>query len=86
VRRLLPVLALVLGFTLHLVVGFVYAASGLVVPVPWLFALWALWGGLAAVAVARRRQPLFVLLIPFVALALLLVITSLGGYFLHWQA
>lgn len=83
---MLRALATVLGFALHLVVGFFYISAGLVVPGPWLFALWALWAVMAAVAVARRRRPLFVLATPFVAVALLLVAVSLGGRFLGWQA
>jgi hypothetical protein len=86
VKRVLPTLATVLGFALHLVVGFFYISAGLVVPGPWLFALWALWGAMAALAVARRQQPLFVLATPFAALVLLVVVASLGGRFLGWQA
>ena len=84
--RTVSILVTVVGFALHLVAGFFYVSAGLVVPGPWLFGLWALWVALAVVAVGRRRQPLLVLAIPFVAIALLVAVVSLGGHFLHWQA
>ena len=76
----------VVGFGLHLVVGFFYLASGLVVPAPWLPVLWAAWCGFTAAAIVRRRQTTFVLLTPVAAALFLIVAVSLGGYFLDWTA
>ena len=35
----------VIGIVLYLAVGFIFLVSGLVVPMPWLAVLWAVWAG-----------------------------------------
>ncbi|MDQ3784425.1 MAG: hypothetical protein M3360_06040 [Actinomycetota bacterium] len=72
----------VLGFVLHVLVGFIYVSSGLIVPGLYLFALWALWGALLALAILKRENALYVFATPFIAAALwLVVVPGLGGLF-----
>lgn len=77
----------VVGLLLMLPVGFFYLTSGLVVPGPWLVALWALFVALllTAVQLARRRS-WWVPAVPAAAFALWLLVLSLGGQLLGWQA
>lgn len=83
---------LVLACVLHLVVGWAYAASGLVAPAGAVVVLVALWLASAAwlaVAVARRWRsgPAWpALLVPPGMLALLVVVVSAGGAALGWTA
>ncbi|MDQ4004809.1 MAG: hypothetical protein M3135_00710, partial [Actinomycetota bacterium] len=58
---------IVLGFVLHAIAGWWYVVSGLVVPGPHLFVLWAAWIVLLAVQIVNRRRPIVVLSIPLVA-------------------
>lgn len=77
----------VVGLLLMLPVGFFYLTSGLVVPGPWLVVLWALFVVLllTAVQLARRRS-WWVPAVPAAAFALWLLVLSLGGQLLGWQA
>ena len=76
----------VVGFALFVPVGILYLASGLVVPMPWLVAVWALGVARLAYAVWRRRDPWHVFATPFVAVALWVAIVSAGDVFLDWTA
>ena len=68
-------------------VGFFYAASGLVVPGPWLFLMWAFCLVLLAVAVwLSRRRSYLVLAVPVVAAAAWFALVSLGEAYWGWTA
>lgn len=75
-----------LGAVLMLAVGYVYVASGLVVPGPWVLLLWALWIVMARDAWRHRRRPWRVLATPVVAAVVWVVVVSLGGALLGWTA
>ena len=81
-----PTVAKVIGFLLLLGSGFFYLVSGLVVPAPYLFILWALWLALLAFAVVKRDDWRVVLTMPFVSVGLWFGILYLGGEFLGWTA
>lgn len=89
-RPTLPVWQRVLGLVgiaAHLVVGYFYLASGLVVPPVWVAVFIIIWMALLVVAIVLlRRHPLWVLLIPVIALAVLIGGVTLGGALLGWQA
>ncbi|MGH2805921.1 MAG: hypothetical protein ACRDKT_01470 [Actinomycetota bacterium] len=88
-RHMNPVLGtilVVLGFLLHLVAGFFYLVSGLVVPAPWLIILWILWIVLAAYAVRNRHHPWRVLGTPFVAGGLWFIYVEGGSRLFGWTA
>ena len=76
----------VLGFVLLVPVGLLYLASGLVVPQPWLTALWAVGAGVVAYAVRNRRRPGLVLAAPVVAVLVWVGAVSLGEALLDWTA
>ena len=80
-----PTIAKVIGFVLLLGTGFFYLVSGLVVPFPYLFFMWALWIALVAVAIVKRADWRVVLAMPFVAAALWFGIINAGGEFLGWR-
>lgn len=84
-RRPLSVTACVVGFGLHLAAGYFYLASGLVVPGPYLFVLWAVWIALLALAIRRRANLWWVLATPVVAAAFWLAFVSGLGTLLDWR-
>ena len=79
--------AALLVAALHLAVGYVYAASGLVAPPAGVLALLAVWAafGVLAVLVHRHHGPL-ALLVPPLALVALFVLLGLGGAVFGWSA
>lgn len=77
----------ILGIVLHVVVGYFYVAAGLVTPAPWLVGFLILWVVLLVVAISLfRRHPLWVLVVPVLALGLLVGGVSLGEALLGWTA
>ncbi len=75
-----------IGFLLMVPVALLYVSSGLIVPTPYLFVLWALWGAFLVVMIVKRHDWHIVLASPFVALALWFAILWAGGTFLGWTA
>ena len=78
--------ARIAGFVLLVPVGLLYLSSGLLVPLPWLAGLWALFVAFASYAVVHRREPWRVLAVPVVAVLFWLGAVSLGDAFLGWTA
>jgi hypothetical protein len=74
----------VVGFGLHVAVGWLYMSAGLVVPPPFLFVLWAAWGAFLVTAILRRR-PLYVLATPFLAVGFWIVFVLGLGTLLDWR-
>ena len=77
---------LVVGYALLAVAAYLYLASGLVVPGPWLFILWAVMALLILLAIRWWRRPLLVLGLPFVAGAIWLAFVQGLGSIFDWQA
>ena len=79
------VVAAVLAWLAMVPVGFFYAASGLLVPGPYLFAMWLLYVALLAMAfVLTRRRSLLVLVPPVLGAVLWWAIVSAGEAWLGW--
>ncbi|GAA4889512.1 hypothetical protein GCM10025789_02410 [Tessaracoccus lubricantis] len=77
----------IVGLAAHLVVGYLYLTAGLVVPGAWLVVFLAIWVVLLVVAIRLLRdRPLWVLLVPVVALGILIGGVTLGGVLLGWTA
>lgn len=71
---------------LMLPVGFLYLMSGLVVPAPDLFGMYALFAALfAGAALLARRRSWWVLAVPPLSAGLWFVLISLGGRYWGWQ-
>lgn len=84
--RPLHTAASVVALLLMLPVGLQYLLSGLVVPSPDLFGMYALFGILlAAAAVLARRRSWWVVAVPPIAAALWFLLISLGSHYLGWQ-
>jgi hypothetical protein len=80
-----PAVAAVVAFLLLAPVGFFYAASGLLVPGPWLFLLWAVFVVLVVVAVLlARRRSYWVLSVPVLGGAFWWGVVSAGEAWLGW--
>lgn len=82
-----PVVVAVLSGVLHLVVGYFYAVSGLVVPGYALIPLW-LWWAVLAVGLLRLalRRSWWTAAVPALAAATWFVVVLGGGALLGWQA
>ncbi|MEO7980294.1 MAG: hypothetical protein ABI807_05325 [Sporichthyaceae bacterium] len=79
--------ASVVALLLMLPVGLQYLLSGLVVPTPDLFGMYAVFAiQLAAAAVLAGRRSWWVLAVPPIAAALWFLLISLGSHYLAWQA
>ena len=66
-------------------VGFFYAASGLLVPGPWLYLMWVLYLALLVLAIwLARRGSFTVLVVPVVAAVAWWSIISLGEAYGGW--
>lgn len=85
-ERPLRTAAAVSALVLMLPTGFLYLMSGLVVPAPDLFAMYALFAGLlvGAVLMARRRS-WWVLGVPPAAVGAWFLLIRLGGQYWGWQ-
>jgi len=85
-RRPGAVAAAVVGWLAMVPVGFFYAASGLVVPGPYLFLMWAAYVVLLVVAaVLTRWRSYWVLAVPVAGGVLWWGVISLGERYLDWS-
>ena len=76
-----------IGIAGHVVVGYLYLVSGLVVPAWALGVLFVIWLGLLWLAISLlRRRPAWTLLVPVGAVAIWLAIVSAGDAWLGWTA
>ena len=78
----------IVGLLGYVAVGFFpYLASGLMVPGPWLFILWAVWiVGLVLAWQTFLRRPAMVLLFPPAAVAFWFLYLTAGEQLLGWTA
>jgi hypothetical protein len=80
-----PAAAAVVALLAMIPVGFFYAASGLLVPGPWLFLLWLLFLLLATAGIRLfGRRSYAVLAVPVVAIGLWFGILSAGEAWWGW--
>ncbi|MBA2769681.1 MAG: hypothetical protein H0U35_11240 [Sporichthyaceae bacterium] len=78
--------AAVVALLLMLPVGFQYLVSGLVVPAPDLYGMYALFALLlAGTAILARRRSWWVLAVPPLAAGLWFLLISIGGQYFGWQ-
>lgn len=77
----------VAGIVLYGLSGLLYLASGLIVPLPWLVALWVFWlvGVYALVLTFRRRRP-YTALLAAAAVVFWWLYVALGESLLGWTA
>ncbi len=77
----------VIGIILYAMVGFLYVASGLVVPYPAVFGMWGIWmAGWVALARVFDRRRAWTPVVAVTALGVWVVIVQLGDRLLGWTA
>ena len=78
----------IVGLLAYLLVGvFPYLPSGLMVPGPWLYILWAIWLGGALLAWRTfQSRPVMVLLFAPAAVAFWFIYVTVGEQLLGWTA
>lgn len=72
-----------LAAALVLLVGFTYLSSGLVVPGPWLFVLWAVWP-LLVWWLVRLRYRSIALVVPVAGAAFWFAFLTIGAPIFDW--
>ncbi len=83
----MPLALGVIGIALYLAVGFLYLASGLVMPYPWVFGMWALWaGGLFALVRVFRDSQAWTPVVAVCALIVWVALVQLGSWLFGWTA
>jgi hypothetical protein len=77
----------IIGIALYALVGVLYLASGLVMPYPWVFGMWALWiGGFVVVARVFSQSRVWTPAVAVVAVGLWVIIVQLGSWLFGWTA
>lgn len=76
----------VIGFTLHVLVLWVYLLSGLLAPPYAVGILLLVWVGLLALAIVWRKKPWRVFAVPFMAAAVWFGFLQLGSMIFGWTA
>ena len=79
-------LALVAGFALQGVAAVLVAASGLMMPMWAVVAMWFVWLAGLVVQIRERHRPLVVVAVPVVIGAIWLLTGTLGETYLGWTA
>jgi hypothetical protein len=77
----------VVGISAYLLVGILYFGSALVMPYPWVFAMWALWigGFIVLFRVFRDSRP-WTPVVAVGAVVLWVIIVQLGSWLFGWTA
>ena len=76
-----------IGMGLYLLLGVLYLGSGLVMPYPWAFGMWAVWvGGSAILARVFSRLRVWTPAVPMAGLGLWVIIVLLGEQLFGWTA
>ncbi len=76
-----------LALVFYLLVGWLYLGSGLVMPYPWAYGMWAIWvGGLYVLLRVFRRSPLWTPVVPVAAVVVWVTIVQLGSWLFGWTA
>jgi hypothetical protein len=75
----------IVGIGLYLVIGFFYLSSGLMVPGPWLFILWAIWlAGIYVLVVVFRRRRAWTPLVAVAAAGVWWIYLTVGEAVFGW--
>ena len=86
-RSPLSLTAGVIGIGAYLMAGGLYLGSGLVVPYPWAYWLWAVWiGGVSVLVSVFRRSPIWTPIVPIAAVVLWVTVVQIGHWLFGWTA
>ena len=75
-----------LGFVLHVALAPIFLVMGLVVPAWFVVVLLAMWVLMMITAILKRADERYLVIAPFVAVALLIVAISIGENAFDWTA
>ncbi len=82
-----PTVIGILGIVGFAATGVLYLVSGLVVPLPWLWVLWAIWLiGIYPLVVVFRRSRAWTPVVAVGAIGFWFIYTSVGAALLDWTA
>ena len=76
----------VLAFIVHILGGPLYFALGLLVPMPVVIVMLAIWAGLLAMMIIRRNDWRYVIAGPLIAIALWFAVPTAGEAMFGWTA
>ena len=82
-----PALLIVVAVAAQVAVGVLYLGSGLVMPYPWVFGMWALWLGWCGVLLRVARSTAhWAPLVPVASLGSWVIIVLAGEQLFGWTA
>lgn len=86
-RSLASALLGIIGILLYAMVGWLYFGTGLVMPYPWVFGMWAIWAaGLVILVRVVKRSPAWTPAVPLAALVTWMTLVQLGSWLFGWTA
>ena len=86
-RSLVSALLGIVGILLYSMVGWLYFGTGLVMPYPWTYGMWAIWvAGVLVLVRVVRRAPVWTVAVPVAALVIWVTVVQLGSWLFGWAA
>ena len=86
-RSLISALLGIVGILLYAMVAWLYFGSGLVMPFPWVYGMWAIWvAGVWVLVRVVRRSPAWTVAVPVAALVIWVTVVQLGSWLFGWTA
>jgi hypothetical protein len=86
-RSLVSALLGIIGILLYAITGWLYLGTGLVVPYPWVYGMWAIWvAGLFVLVRVVKRSPAWTATVPVAAVVIWAALVELGSWLFGWTA
>ena len=86
-RSLISALFGIIGILLYAITGWLYLGTGLVVPYPWVFGMWAIWvAGVLVLVRVVKLSPAWTPAVPVAAIVVWVTLVQLGSWLFGWTA
>ncbi|MGZ8755646.1 MAG: hypothetical protein ACXW15_10715 [Acidimicrobiia bacterium] len=86
-RSLMSALLGIIGILLYAMAGWLYPGTGLVMPYPWVYGLWAIWvAGVFVLVRVVKRSPAWTPVVPVAAVVIWVALVQLGSWLFGWTA
>lgn len=86
-RSLISALLGVIGILFYALVGWLYLGTGLVMPYPWVYGMWAIWvAGVLVLVRVVKRFPAWTATVPLAAVVIWVTLVQLGSWLFGWTA
>ena len=86
-RSLISALLGIIGILLYAITGWLYLGTGLVMPYPWVYGMWAIWvAGVFVLVRVVRQSPAWTATVPVAAVVIWVTLVELGSWLFGWTA